>query len=152
MDGCASAWAPGGWRSSSRRWTGTSVPAAHGWTSVHFFLNPPPSATQESRPQYVANLPLLTHPVAVPVAVAVCARGLGTVGVALVVQVVAVLADGRGLGAAPRRASWPRREEASRLRTARAITPTTIDKSRLNMDAPFQGLAALAEAPAFSRK
>src|SRR5438270_5617281 len=44
--------------------------AAHGWTSVHFFSHPSPSATQESRPQYVANLLLLTHPVAVPVAVA----------------------------------------------------------------------------------
>ena len=44
--------------------------AAHGWTSVHFFLNPPPSATQESRPQYVVNLLLVTHFVAVPVAAA----------------------------------------------------------------------------------
>jgi Dolichyl-phosphate-mannose-protein mannosyltransferase len=42
--------------------------AAHGWTSIHFFLHPPPSATQESRPQYVANLLLLTHPIALPVA------------------------------------------------------------------------------------
>ena len=44
--------------------------SAHGWTSVHFFLHPPPSATEESRPLYVANLLLLTHPVAVPIAVA----------------------------------------------------------------------------------
>ena len=42
--------------------------ARHGWTSVHWFLNPPSSATDESRPQYVANLFLLTHVVAVPVA------------------------------------------------------------------------------------
>jgi hypothetical protein len=44
--------------------------ARHGWASVHWFLNPPGSATDESRPQYVANLLLLTHLVAVPVAVA----------------------------------------------------------------------------------
>jgi hypothetical protein len=44
--------------------------AAHGWTSVRWFLNPPPSATDESRPLYVVNLLLLTHPVAVPAAVA----------------------------------------------------------------------------------
>jgi hypothetical protein len=44
--------------------------AGHGWASVHWFLNPPASATDESRPQYVANVLLLTHPVAVPVAVA----------------------------------------------------------------------------------
>jgi 4-amino-4-deoxy-L-arabinose transferase-like glycosyltransferase len=42
--------------------------ARHGWTSVHWFLHPPGSATDESRPQYVANLLLLTHVVAVPVA------------------------------------------------------------------------------------
>jgi hypothetical protein len=44
--------------------------AQHGWASVHWFLNPPVSATDESRPQYVANVLLLTHVVAVPVAVA----------------------------------------------------------------------------------
>jgi 4-amino-4-deoxy-L-arabinose transferase-like glycosyltransferase len=44
--------------------------ARHGWTSVHWFLHPPSSATDESRPAYVVNLLLLTHPVAVPVAVA----------------------------------------------------------------------------------
>jgi hypothetical protein len=38
--------------------------------SVHWFANPPPSATDETRPQYLGNLLLLTHPVAVPVAVA----------------------------------------------------------------------------------
>ena len=39
------------------------------WTSVHFFLNPPPSGSDETRPQFVANLLLLTA-VAMPVAVA----------------------------------------------------------------------------------
>ena len=44
--------------------------AGHGWVSVHWFLHPPPSGTDETRPQYVANVFLLTHVVAVPVAVA----------------------------------------------------------------------------------
>jgi hypothetical protein len=44
--------------------------AHHGWASVHWFVNPPGSATDETRPQYVANVLLLTHVVAVPVAVA----------------------------------------------------------------------------------
>jgi hypothetical protein len=43
--------------------------AGHGWTSVHFFLNPPPSGSDESRPQFVINVILLAG-VAVPVAVA----------------------------------------------------------------------------------
>ena len=44
--------------------------AGHGWVSVHWFLHPPPSGTDETRLQYVANVILLTHVVAVPVAVA----------------------------------------------------------------------------------
>ena len=44
--------------------------AQHGWVSVHWFLDPPASASDESRPLYIANLLLLTHPLAVPVAVA----------------------------------------------------------------------------------
>ena len=44
--------------------------ARHGWASVHWFVNPPSSATDESRPQYVVDLLLLTHFVAVPIAVA----------------------------------------------------------------------------------
>ena len=44
--------------------------ARHDWVSVRWFLDPPGSATDESRPEYVANLLLLTHLVAVPVAVA----------------------------------------------------------------------------------
>jgi hypothetical protein len=44
--------------------------AAHDWVSVHWFLDPPASATDESRPEYVANVLLLTGPAAVPVAVA----------------------------------------------------------------------------------
>jgi Dolichyl-phosphate-mannose-protein mannosyltransferase len=43
--------------------------AGHGWTSVHWFLNPPPSGSDERRPQFLVNLILLTL-VAFPVAVA----------------------------------------------------------------------------------
>ena len=43
--------------------------AGHGWTSVHFFLNPPPSGSDETRLQFIVNLLLLTV-VAVPVAIA----------------------------------------------------------------------------------
>ena len=43
--------------------------AGHGWTSVHFFLHPPPSGSDETRPQFLANLLLLVV-VALPVAVA----------------------------------------------------------------------------------
>jgi Dolichyl-phosphate-mannose-protein mannosyltransferase len=43
--------------------------ATHGWTSVHWFLNPPPSASDETRPQFIVNVTLLTG-VAFPVAVA----------------------------------------------------------------------------------
>ena len=43
--------------------------AGHGWTSVHWFLNPPPSGSDETRPQFIANVVLLTA-VAFPVAVA----------------------------------------------------------------------------------
>jgi Dolichyl-phosphate-mannose-protein mannosyltransferase len=43
--------------------------AGHGWTSVHWFLNPPPSGSDETRPQFIVNVVLLTG-VAVPVAVA----------------------------------------------------------------------------------
>ena len=43
--------------------------AGHGWTSVHWFLNPPPSGSDETRPQFIVNVVLLT-PVAFPVAVA----------------------------------------------------------------------------------
>jgi Dolichyl-phosphate-mannose-protein mannosyltransferase len=43
--------------------------AGHSWTSVHFFLGPPPSGSDETRPQFVANL-LLAAGVGVPVAIA----------------------------------------------------------------------------------
>jgi 4-amino-4-deoxy-L-arabinose transferase-like glycosyltransferase len=42
----------------------------HNWTSVRFFVNPPPSASDESRPQYIANVLLLTGLVSLPVAYA----------------------------------------------------------------------------------
>ena len=43
--------------------------AGHGWTSVHWFLNPPPSGSDETRPQFIVNVILLAA-VAFPVAVA----------------------------------------------------------------------------------
>jgi Dolichyl-phosphate-mannose-protein mannosyltransferase len=43
--------------------------AGHGWTSVHWFLSPPPSGSDETRPQFVVNVIGLTL-VAFPVAVA----------------------------------------------------------------------------------
>jgi len=43
--------------------------AGHGWTSVHWFLNPPPSGSDETRPQFIVNVVLLIL-VAFPVAVA----------------------------------------------------------------------------------
>lgn len=43
--------------------------AGHHWTSVHFFLSPPPSGSDETRPQFIGNL-LLVVLVAVPVAIA----------------------------------------------------------------------------------
>ncbi len=43
--------------------------AGHGWTSVHWFLNPPASGSDETRPQFIINVILLAA-VAFPVAVA----------------------------------------------------------------------------------
>jgi hypothetical protein len=73
--------------------------AQHGWTSLHWFLNPPASATDESRPQYIANLLLLTHVVAVPVAVAgvvalLRSRALRPLGATVVGTVVFYLVAG----------------------------------------------------------
>ena len=73
--------------------------AGHGWASGRWFLPPPASATDESRPQYVANLLLLTHPVAVPAAVAgivllVRDRQLRPLGWAVVGTAVAYLVLG----------------------------------------------------------
>jgi 4-amino-4-deoxy-L-arabinose transferase-like glycosyltransferase len=72
--------------------------AGHGWTSVHFFLNPPPSASDETRPQFIVNLLLLTA-IAVPVAVAgvmslVSDRLLRPLGWTVVGTVVAYFALG----------------------------------------------------------
>jgi len=44
--------------------------AGHGWVSVHWFLSPPPSATDESRPGYVVDVLQDIAFVTVPVAVA----------------------------------------------------------------------------------
>ena len=43
--------------------------AGHGWISVHWFLHPPGSATDETRPKYLLDLLIQTNPFAVPVAV-----------------------------------------------------------------------------------
>jgi dolichyl-phosphate-mannose-protein mannosyltransferase len=42
----------------------------HNWASVRFFVNPPASATDESRPAYIGNVILLTGLLSIPVAVA----------------------------------------------------------------------------------
>jgi 4-amino-4-deoxy-L-arabinose transferase-like glycosyltransferase len=42
----------------------------HNWASVRFFVNPPASATDESRPAYIGNVLLLTGLVALPAAFA----------------------------------------------------------------------------------
>jgi 4-amino-4-deoxy-L-arabinose transferase-like glycosyltransferase len=42
----------------------------HNWASVRFFVNPPPSASDESRPEFIANVLLLTGLVSLPVAYA----------------------------------------------------------------------------------
>jgi len=72
--------------------------ASHGWTSVHWFLNPPPSGSDETRPQFIVNLILLTL-VAFPFAVAgvvslVRDRALRPLGWTVVGTVVAYFALG----------------------------------------------------------
>jgi len=72
--------------------------AGHDWTSVHWFLNPPPSGSDESRPQFIVNVILLTA-VAFPVAVAgvvslVRNRTLRPLGWTVVGTVVAYLVLG----------------------------------------------------------
>lgn len=42
----------------------------HNWASVRFFVSPPPSATDESRPGFIGNVILLTGIVSFPAAVA----------------------------------------------------------------------------------
>jgi 4-amino-4-deoxy-L-arabinose transferase-like glycosyltransferase len=42
----------------------------HNWASVRFFVSPPASATDESRPGYIGNVILLTGLISLPVAVA----------------------------------------------------------------------------------
>ncbi len=44
--------------------------ARHGWISVHWFLHPGPSATSETRPQYLVDMLIETGFVGVPLAVA----------------------------------------------------------------------------------
>ncbi len=72
--------------------------AGHGWTSVHWFLNPPPSGSDETRPQFIVNVILLTL-VLFPVAVAgvvslVRNRALRPFGWTIVGTVVAYFALG----------------------------------------------------------
>jgi Dolichyl-phosphate-mannose-protein mannosyltransferase len=73
--------------------------ARHDWVSVHWFVNPPGSATDESRPEYVVNSLLLTGLLTVPVAVAgvvrlVRDRALRPLGWTVVGVVVAYLVLG----------------------------------------------------------
>ena len=133
--------------------------AAHGWTSVHWFLDPPPSGSDETRPQFVVNLILLTA-VAFPVAVAgvvslVRNRALRPLGWTVVGTVVAyfVLGESRTTPAGgPLRArrrcdparsgdlapSWPapcsRRSACSscrsRCRCCRCARPSGTESSR----------------------
>jgi hypothetical protein len=44
--------------------------AGHDWASVDFIVHPPPSASDESRPEFVVNLFLLTGPAALALALA----------------------------------------------------------------------------------
>jgi hypothetical protein len=72
--------------------------AGHSWTSVHWFLNPPPSGSDETRPQYIVNLIVLML-VAFPVAVAgvvslIRNRALRPFGWTVVATVVAYFALG----------------------------------------------------------
>jgi 4-amino-4-deoxy-L-arabinose transferase-like glycosyltransferase len=81
--------------------------AGHGWISVYWFLHPPGSATDESRPQYVLDLLLQTNPFAVPVAVAGIValtrdRRLRAIGAAVAaVPVVYFLLGGKSYYALP---------------------------------------------------
>jgi Dolichyl-phosphate-mannose-protein mannosyltransferase len=67
--------------------------AGHGWTSVHWFLNPPPSGSDETRPQFAINVVLLlvvVFPVAVLGAVVLVRdRALRPLGWTVVATVVA---------------------------------------------------------------
>ena len=44
--------------------------AQHSWVSVHFFVHPPGSATDETRPQFIVNVLLLVALVGIPVVAA----------------------------------------------------------------------------------
>jgi len=44
--------------------------AQHGWVSIHWFVNPPPSATDESRPGFIVDVLITTNVLAVPAVVA----------------------------------------------------------------------------------
>jgi len=73
--------------------------ARHDWISVRFFVNPPESATDESRPEFVLNLLLLSGLVTVPVWIAgirrlVRDRALRPLGWAIVVVLAAYLVLG----------------------------------------------------------
>lgn len=81
--------------------------ARHDWDSVRWFLDPPASATDESRVEFVLNVLLLTGLAAVPVAAAGAARlvrdrALRPLGVAVLGTVAAYLVlGGKSYYAAP---------------------------------------------------
>ena len=81
--------------------------AQHGWVSAEWFAHPAASATDESRPSFLADLILLTNPLAVPVAVAgtVCLarrRALRPLGFAVIGTILVYLVlGGKSYYAAP---------------------------------------------------
>jgi hypothetical protein len=81
--------------------------ARHDWVSLHWFLNPPASATDESRLEYALNILLLTGMLTAPVAVAGVLRlardrALRPLGWTVVGVVVAfLLLGGKSYYAAP---------------------------------------------------
>ncbi|MGN6378466.1 MAG: ArnT family glycosyltransferase [Gaiellales bacterium] len=73
--------------------------ANHGWVSVHWFVNPPPSGSDETRPQYIVSVLLLPNLIGVPVAVAgaislVCDRVVRPLGWTVIGTVLAYLVLG----------------------------------------------------------
>ena len=93
--------------------------AGHGWTSVHWFLNPPPSASDETRPQFIVNLVLLTA-VAFPVAVA---------GVVLLVRIARCVRSAGQLWAPWSRTSCSEASRTTRCRYCCSRSPPARSRS-----------------------